>query len=63
MDNINIINKQNRLDNNTTQLLSQEKIIQKWSFKPQLQTITTVNNPRNKTKKTTTKPRLKSNLV
>ena len=49
MDNIYIINKQNRFNNNTTQSLNQEKIIQKLSFKPQLQTITTANNPRNKT--------------
>ena len=32
MDNISIINKQNRLNNNTTQLLSQEKIIPKMEF-------------------------------
>ena len=48
MDNNNINNKQNRLSNNTTQLWSQENIIQKWTFKLRLQTITTTNNPRNK---------------
>ena len=38
-----IINKWYRFNNKTTQIFSQEKIIQKWTFKRQLQTITTTN--------------------
>ena len=48
MDNFYIINKQYRFNNNTAQSLNQEKIIQKWTFKTQLQTVTTTNSPRNR---------------
>ena len=64
IDNIYIIDKQYKFNNITTQTLSQEKIIQKWNFKPQMQTITTTNNPRNETQAAQLqKPKLKSNLV
>ena len=64
MDDSYIINEQLRFNNNTTQTFSQEKIIQKWTSKPQLRTVTTINNPRNKTRTAQVqKPRLKPNSV
>ena len=64
MDNAYIINKQNKFNNNTTHIFNQEKIIQKWTFKPQQQTVTTTINPRNRTKTPQIqRPKLKSNSV
>ena len=64
MDNIYTINKQYKFNNTTTPTFSQRKIIQKWTFKLQLQTVTTTINPRNRTQTTQLqRPKLKSNSV
>ena len=63
-DDIYIINKHYKFNNITTPTFSQEKIIQKWTFKLQLQTIITTNSPRNETQTAQLqRARLKSNSV